>query len=155
MGGLKGRGARHTISATGGRATLIDESYNANPASMRATLTQLGQTPASRRIAVLGTMGELGEFSTRFHEQLLDPILDAHVDYAVLVGDAMEPLVRKMGTTPSGGLGNAPAFAHCAGPAEAITALEELGLNAGDAILVKGSNFVGLGRLVDHFVSRG
>ena len=155
MGGLKGRGARHTITALGGRATLIDESYNANPASMRATLTQLGQTPASRRIAVLGAMGELGEFSKRFHEQLLDPIQSGHVDYAVLVGEAMEPLVRKMGTSPSGGLGNAPAFAHCAGPAEAIAALEEFGLNAGDAILVKGSNSVGLGRLVDHFVSRG
>ncbi|WP_370179264.1 UDP-N-acetylmuramoyl-tripeptide--D-alanyl-D-alanine ligase [Alteriqipengyuania sp.] len=155
MGGLKGRGARHAISAAGGRATLIDESYNANPASMRATLAQLGQTPASRRIAVLGAMGELGEFSARFHEQLLDPIEAAHVDFAVLVGEAMEPLVRKMGTSHTNGLGNAPGFAHCAGPAEAIAALEEFGLNAGDAILVKGSNSVGLGRLVDHFVSRG
>ncbi|ALG62286.1 UDP-N-acetylmuramoylalanyl-D-glutamyl-2, 6-diaminopimelate--D-alanyl-D-alanine ligase [Citromicrobium sp. JL31] len=154
MGGLKGRGARHAIAAAGGRALLIDESYNANPASMRATLTQLGQTPASRRIAVLGAMGELGEFSTRFHEALLEPIEEGQVDYAVLVGDAMEPLVRKMGTAHANGLGNPPAFAHCAGPAEAIAALEEFGLNAGDAILVKGSNAVGLGRLVDHFVSR-
>ena len=72
----------------------------------------------------------------------------------MLVGDAMEPLVRKMGTAHANGLGNPPAFAHCAGPAEAIAALEEFGLNAGDAILVKGSNAVGLGRLVDHFVSR-
>ncbi|NCP18500.1 MAG: UDP-N-acetylmuramoyl-tripeptide--D-alanyl-D-alanine ligase [Erythrobacter sp.] len=155
MGGLKGRGARHAISAAGGRATLIDESYNANPASMRATLAQLAQTPASRRIAVLGAMGELGEFSTRFHEQLLEPIEAGQVDFAVLVGEAMEPLVRKMGTAHANGLGKAPPFAHCANPAEAIAALEEYGLNAGDAILVKGSNFVGLGRLVDHFVSRG
>ena len=154
MGGLKGRGARHGIDVPGGKALLIDESYNANPASMRATLTQLGQTPASRRIAVLGAMGELGEFSTRFHEALLEPIEEGQVDYAVLVGDAMEPLVRKMGTAHANGLGNPPAFAHCAGPAEAIAALEEFGLNAGDAILVKGSNAVGLGRLVDHFVSR-
>ena len=155
MGGLKGRGARHTITAAGGRATLIDESYNANPASMRATLAQLGHTPASRRIAVLGAMGELGEFSARFHEQLVEPIASAQVDFAVLVGEGMEPLVRKLGTAGTNGLGNLPSFAHCAGPAEAIAALEEFGLNAGDAILVKGSNFVGLGRLVDHFVSRG
>jgi len=154
MGGLKGRGARHAIAAAGGRATLIDESYNANPASMRATLTQLGHTPASRRIAVLGSMAELGAFSSRFHEQLAEPIVDARVDFAVLVGDAMEPLVRKMGTAGAKSLGNATAFAHCAGPAEAIAMLEEFGLNAGDAILVKGSNSVGLGRLVDHFVNR-
>lgn len=155
MGGLKGRGARHAITAAGGRATLIDESYNANPASMRATLGQLGQTPASRRIAVLGGMAELGEFSTRFHEQLVEPIDAAGVDFAVLVGEAMEPLVRKLGTARASALGNPLAFAHCAGPAEAIAALEEFGLNAGDAILVKGSNSVGLGRLVDHFVHRG
>ncbi|MGI8943557.1 MAG: UDP-N-acetylmuramoyl-tripeptide--D-alanyl-D-alanine ligase, partial [Qipengyuania sp.] len=48
-GGLKGRGARHQIAVPGGKALVIDESYNANPASMRATLAQLGQTPATRR----------------------------------------------------------------------------------------------------------
>ena len=156
MGGLKGRGARHAISvAGGGRATLIDESYNANPASMRATLAQLGQTPAHRRVAVLGAMRELGEFGPAFHEQLAKPLVSAQVDFAVLVGEEMAPLATRLGTAGGNALGNSIAFAHCAGPAEAIAALEEFGLAASDAILVKGSNAVGLGRLVDHFVSRG
>src|SRR5262245_14667525 len=77
MGGLKGRGARHRITVTGGQALLIDESYNANPASMRATLAQLGHTPAARRIAVLGSMKELGDFSATFHAQLVEPLAAA------------------------------------------------------------------------------
>ena len=154
LGGLKGRGARHQISAAGGKALLIDESYNANPASMRATLRQLGQTPATRRIAILGSMKELGDFSPGFHEQLAEPILEAQIDYAVLVGDEMIALARHLGKAGEAMLGKGLCFAHCDGPAEAIAALQEFGLAAGDAILVKGSNSVGLGKLVDHFTSR-
>ena len=154
MGGLKGRGARHRIAATGGRALLIDESYNANPTSMRATLRQLGQTPASRRIAVLGSMKELGDFSAAYHAQLAEPLAEAKVDHAVLVGDEMRALARDLGKGAGGALAGGLTFAHCDGPAEAIAALEEFGIAAGDAILVKGSNSVGLGRLVTHFAAR-
>ena len=154
MGGLKGRGARHQVAAAGGKALLIDESYNANPASMRATLRQLGQTPATRRIAVLGSMKELGDFGRGFHEQLAEPIIEAEVDYAVLVGDEMRALARHLGKAGEAVLGKGLSFAHCDGPAEAIAALQEYGLAAGDAVLVKGSNSVGLGKLVEHFTSR-
>ncbi|WP_374409193.1 UDP-N-acetylmuramoyl-tripeptide--D-alanyl-D-alanine ligase [Pelagerythrobacter sp.] len=154
MGGLKGRGARHRIAASGGTALLIDESYNANPASMRATLHQLGQTPASRRIAVLGSMKELGEFAPAFHAQIAGPLAEAKVDHAVLVGEEMRALMRDLGKGAGGALAGGMTFAHCDGPAEAIAALEEYGIAAGDAILVKGSNSVGLGRLVTHFAAR-
>ncbi|WP_435418320.1 UDP-N-acetylmuramoyl-tripeptide--D-alanyl-D-alanine ligase [Parerythrobacter aurantius] len=154
LGGLKGRGARHQVSAAGGKALLIDESYNANPASMRATLRQLGQTPATRRIAVLGSMKELGDFAPGFHEQLAEPLLDGQVDFAVLVGDEMLTLARHLGKAGEAMLGKGLSFAHCHGPAEAIAALQEYGIAAGDAILVKGSNSVGLGKLVEHFTSR-
>ncbi|GGD98358.1 UDP-N-acetylmuramoyl-tripeptide--D-alanyl-D-alanine ligase [Tsuneonella deserti] len=155
MGGLKGRGARHRIAVTGGHALLIDESYNANPASMRATLRQLGQTPATRRVAVLGSMKELGDFAPGFHAQLAEPLAEAHVDYAVLVGDEMLSLARELGKPGAMPLAAPFAFAHCEGPGEAIAALEEFGLTGGDAVLVKGSNSVGLGRLVAHFVDHG
>ena len=154
MGGLKGRGARHRITAPGGHALLIDESYNANPASMRATLSQLGATPASRRIAVLGSMKELGDFGPAFHSMLAEPIAAAKVDHLVLVGEEMLPLARELGKPGAGTLGFDGSFTHCSEAAGAISALEEFGVIAGDAILVKGSNSVGLGRLVDHYARR-
>ncbi len=154
MGGLKGRGARARVKVPGGHALLIDESYNANPASMRATLAQLGQTPATRRIAVLGAMKELGDFAPSFHAQLSEPLADAQVDFAVLVGEEMTALARELGKAGAHPLGNPATFAHCENAGEAIAALEEFGLAGGDAVLVKGSNSVGLARLVEHFAAR-
>ena len=152
MQGLKGRGARSVIAATGGdgsgRALLIDESYNANPASMRATLAQLGVTRAQRRIAVLGAMKELGSHGPAFHAALAEPILAAGVDHVVLVGDEMQPLADELGKSGGAALGKRPSFAHCRDATEALAALKGFGLKGGDAILVKGSNSVGLGAVV-------
>ena len=97
MGGMKGRGARHNLVVPGGSALLIDESYNANPASMRATLKALAATPATRRIAVLGSMKELGDFADAFHRQLAEPIAEAGVDHAILVGPEMAALFALIG----------------------------------------------------------
>jgi len=148
MGGLKGRGERHTLTLAGGNALLIDESYNANPASMRATLKALAQTPATRRIAVLGSMKELGDFSDGFHRQLAEPLAEAGVSYAILVGAEMAALAAELGKGAPDSLGKAIRFAHCQSPDEAIGVLDEVGLCPGDAVLVKGSNSVGLGTLV-------
>ena len=156
MAGLVGRGARHRIGLSNGRsALLIDESYNANPASMRATLAQLGETPARRRIAVLGAMKELGDFSPAFHAALQEPLAASGAEFALLVGPEMEALARELGKGVKGKLGKAIAFAHCADTDEAIAALSGFGLDEGDAILVKGSNSVGLAKLVAHFSGKG
>ena len=152
MQGLKGRGQRHQLKATGGdgsgRALLIDESYNANPASMRVTLAQLGATPARRRIAVLGAMKELGNHGPAYHAALIEPLQACGADYAVLVGDEMRALADELGKAAQGALGKGISFAHCGTAAEALEALRAHGLEGGDAILVKGSNSVGLGTLV-------
>ncbi|MFB0873744.1 MULTISPECIES: UDP-N-acetylmuramoyl-tripeptide--D-alanyl-D-alanine ligase [unclassified Sphingobium] len=138
MPGLPGRGERRILPVAGGEALLIDESYNANPLSMAATLKQLGREKAGRRIAILGGMRELGEQSADLHAGLAAPIEGAQVDYAILVGAEMQPLASALTTVP---------HAHVPDTASAIP-LIQTEMRAGDAILVKGSNGVGLSRLV-------
>jgi UDP-N-acetylmuramoyl-tripeptide--D-alanyl-D-alanine ligase len=143
LGGLKGRGERHRIAVDGGEALLIDESYNANPASMAATLAMLGEEPG-RRIAVLGTMRELGDHSHEAHAALAEPIAEAQVACAILVGDEMAPLARAL---PSSVEREQVPDADAA-----VAALKGL-VRPGDAILVKGSNAVGLSALVSALAS--
>ena len=141
MQGLKGRGERHSIAlASGGSALLIDESYNANSASMKATLAVLGAEPAARRIAVLGEMRELGADSEALHAELADPVFAANVDFVLLVGPGMAPLADA--------LAQRTKVFHAPDAASALQTLEPT-LRDGDAILIKGSNAVGLGQLVD------
>lgn len=137
--GLPGRGERTLISRDGGHILVIDESYNANPLSMVATLRQLGRDKAERRIAVLGAMRELGNRSEELHRELAVPIMAAPVDFAILVGPEMAPLASA--------LEGKVAFAHVANAGDAKDMLESK-MRAGDAILVKGSNSVGLSRVV-------
>ena len=148
MQGLAGRGARIAIAAHGGEALLIDESYNANPASMAATLAQLGQTAAGRRIAVLGAMKELGQHGPGLHAALAAPMRQARLDHAILVGEEMTALAEELGKAAGASLGKSLSFAHCADAEEALSALRTFGLERDDAILVKGSNSVGLASLV-------
>jgi UDP-N-acetylmuramoyl-tripeptide--D-alanyl-D-alanine ligase len=85
-----GRGARREVTLPGGGAfTLLDESYNANPASMRAAFSVLATTapgPGGRRIAVLGDMRELGETAPRLHAALAEPLAAAGVDMVFCCG---------------------------------------------------------------------
>jgi UDP-N-acetylmuramoyl-tripeptide--D-alanyl-D-alanine ligase len=146
MSGLKGRGERHRVPVKGGELLLIDESYNANPASMAATLQTLGsESGVERRIAVLGPMRELGEHSAGLHAGLAPSILDAKIDRLILIGEEMRPLAEALvGKT---------ALDLVTSVDEAITALQQM-LQAGDAVLVKASNSVGLARLVEQVAGR-
>jgi UDP-N-acetylmuramoyl-tripeptide--D-alanyl-D-alanine ligase len=142
LGGLKGRGARHSVRVDGGEALLIDESYNANPASMTATLKSLGaEGDAKRRIAVLGPMRELGPHSAELHAGLAPAVIEARVDELVLVGDDMRPLEEAI-----------HGRAHVTRVKDADEAADALSrlLRPGDAVLVKASNSVGLARVVER-----
>ncbi|MBB3764360.1 UDP-N-acetylmuramoyl-tripeptide--D-alanyl-D-alanine ligase [Sphingomicrobium lutaoense] len=139
MAGLKGRGERHVIPVDDGQALLIDESYNANSASMKATLASLGREEG-RKIAVLGAMKELGEQSAQLHADLAAPILDAGIEQLILVGEEMAPLEAALeGKVP---------LARVDDAGEATDAAKAI-LRPGDAILVKASNSVGLAKLVE------
>ena len=142
LGRLKGRGQRHRVEIDGGELLLIDESYNANPASMAATLKSLGaERDVTRRIAVLGPMRELGEHSDALHAGLAPAIRDAHVDQLILIGEEMNPLADAL----AGDI----AISRANTVDEATDALIRI-VRPGDAVLVKASNSVGLARLVER-----
>jgi UDP-N-acetylmuramoyl-tripeptide--D-alanyl-D-alanine ligase len=146
MAGLAGRGARHRIPVGSGEVLLVDESYNANPASMAATLKTLGEEKVDRRIAVLGEMRELGTRSATYHADLVEPIIAAKVDRAILVGPEMQPLANA--------LEGRVDFVHVRDAAAALDALRGL-IEPGDAVLVKGSNAIGLAALVNALSAEG
>jgi len=141
LGGLKGRGQRHLIALDGGEILLIDESYNANPASMAATLKSLGEErEIVRRIAVLGPMRELGPHSADLHAALAPAVLAAQVNRLILIGDEMRPLDEA--------LGDRVPVDRVDSVEEATDSLRRM-IRPGDAVLVKASNSVGLAKLVE------
>lgn len=94
----QGRGKHHE-----GPFTVIDESYNANPASMRAALAVLGQADESRKIAVIGDMREMGEKARVYHEELLQPLLENNIDLVFCCGPLMAHLYERLPNEMQGG----------------------------------------------------
>jgi UDP-N-acetylmuramoyl-tripeptide--D-alanyl-D-alanine ligase len=137
-----GRGQRHTLHVRGGEALLIDESYNANPTSMRAALALLGQVPVAsggRRIAVMGDMLELGPQEDALHAGVAPALVENHIDFAFCCGPRMRHLHEALPPERRG--------AHAATSAD----LEPMVIEAvrpGDAVMIKGSLGSKMGPLV-------
>ena len=130
----EGRGRRTVINVDGGEAVLIDESYNANPASMAAAIGLLGAAepgPDGRRIAVLGEMLELGPDGPALHAGLADSLVAAKVDRVYAAGELMRNLWDALPETMRG---------LCAGSAVGLVGAVEDAVRAGDVVMVKGSN---------------
>ena len=128
-----GRGVRQTLLVPGGEIILIDESYNANPASMAAALSVLGRMPVGaqgRRIAVLGDMLELGPTGAKLHAGLNEAIKAEHVDLVYCCGPLMRNLWDALSTGKRGGYADNAANLE----AQVLAALR-----AGDAVMIKGS----------------
>ena len=129
----KGRGVRERLQANGGEIMLIDESYNANPASVRAALALLKTArpdKGGRRIAVLGDMLELGEQGPTLHAELGDAVIDSGVDALYTAGPLMAHLKD---VTPAARRG-----AH-AGSSKDLRDKVLAGVRSGDVVMVKGS----------------
>jgi UDP-N-acetylmuramoyl-tripeptide--D-alanyl-D-alanine ligase len=143
-----GRGQRLKLDVMGGQALLIDESYNANPASMRAALEVLAQAPLGsrgRRIAVLGDMLELGPDAADLHRGLAAAIVAANVDTVYCAGPLMQELWDTLPAALRGGY---------AETAEQLETEVSAAIRAGDAIMVKGSNGSRMGPIVKALSER-
>jgi len=144
----KGRGQQTIIDVPGGHATLIDESYNANPASMRAAIALLARTApegSGRRIAVLGDMRELGSEAPAMHAALAEELVAADLDGVYAVGPLMAALADAL-----------PANLLAARGEKAADIEDQLAesLAPGDVIMVKGSNASRMGPLVENIKAR-
>lgn len=146
MQGLTGRGRRHTVAFPGGDFVLIDESYNASPASVAAALDVLGQTRisgAGRRIAVLGDMLELGAESELLHAQLAEVLAARNIDLVFTAGQYMAALTDALPTVLRGGHASTtanliPMVVAAVRPDDVITVKGSLGSRTGiivDALL--------------------
>ncbi len=139
-----GRGERFDIAIEGGSFTLIDESYNASPAAMRASLSVLGAqplVPGGRRIAVLGDMLELGEDTPRLHAELADALVANAIDTVFLAGEAMTYLWDAVPARMHG---------HCSPTAELLSDVVLKAVRPGDVVMVKGSAGVGTGLIANR-----
>ncbi|MEM7300139.1 MAG: UDP-N-acetylmuramoylalanyl-D-glutamyl-2,6-diaminopimelate--D-alanyl-D-alanine ligase [Pseudomonadota bacterium] len=141
-----GRGQRHHLAIGGGSFTVIDESYNANPASMKAALAMLAETApgaGGRRIAVLGDMLELGVHSDALHEEIAAPLAQSQADHVLLAGPLIKSLVSKV-----------PSEIECVYKADTPSLAPELmGLiRAGDVVLLKASNGLKFNQLIKSLI---
>ncbi|RUX05901.1 MAG: UDP-N-acetylmuramoylalanyl-D-glutamyl-2,6-diaminopimelate--D-alanyl-D-alanine ligase [Mesorhizobium sp.] len=157
----RGRGKRHVLrhpggstssqpggATHGGPITLIDESYNANPASMAAAMALLNATPVTgegRRIAVLGDMLELGDHSAKLHAALADLIVGTGTRTVFLGGPEMRSLAKAL-----------PGDIRT----EYRAGVEELkpvllaALRPGDVVMIKSSKGIGFAKLVDALLGK-
>ncbi|TVQ37057.1 MAG: UDP-N-acetylmuramoyl-tripeptide--D-alanyl-D-alanine ligase [Geminicoccaceae bacterium] len=140
-----GRGRRHVLAVPGGEVVLIDDAYNANPASMRAAIDVLAMAPG-RKVAALGAMKELGAGTLGQHAALAEPLRQAGVELVFTAGEEMTALAGTLAEPMRGG--------HGSGALDLVDQLRAA-LRPGDTLLVKGSLASGMGALVKALLEGG
>lgn len=145
----KGRGERIRVDAPGRPFMLIDESYNANPVSMRAAIDALGRTEPghrARRIAVMGDMLELGPNSIALHREMAQPLAQAEIDLVFACGPHMRELFKVLPADRQG------FYAETSDGL--MTPLAEA-IQEGDVVMVKGSNGSRMKPVVEMLLALG
>ncbi len=135
---IQGRGESFELCIEGKKVTLIDESYNANPESMAASIAVLGLS-LGRKIAVLGDMLELGDNEESLHKGLLEPLRNAKIDQVITCGPRMKYLHDVLPRSMNAGWFGT----HEKCLADIIAKVQD-----GDRLMVKGSNASGMSTLV-------
>ncbi len=144
---LKGRGQHLNVQLSQGPFLLVDESYNASPASMRAALAVGGKLqpgPGGRRIAVLGDMLELGKSASHEHASLLEPLQENAFDIVFTSGQHSQSLWDVLPESMRGG--------HSISP-DKLAMVVSSAVRAGDVVMVKGSLGSRVGLIVEALLS--
>ena len=130
-----------------GDITIIDDCYNANPVSMKASIEVLGKAPG-RSIAVLGDMGELGDDERKLHFEIGEALEANHIGYVFSVGQLSEEINKSLSQT------NSSCMAHHYSSVDIM--LEDLLpiVRGGDTILVKASHFMNFSKVVEALKNR-
>jgi UDP-N-acetylmuramoyl-tripeptide--D-alanyl-D-alanine ligase len=139
----QGRGARIPVRSAGVCFVIIDESYNASPAAVRAAIAALADTepgPAGRRIAVLGDMLELGEASPELHRSLADVLVEHGIDQVFAAGKMMHHMYEALPVERRGGR---------ADTSEQLAPMVAATVRSGDIVMIKGSLGSRMRRIVD------
>ena len=144
---IDGRGLHHKIDIEDGFFTIIDESYNANPASMRAaieTLSTMTPGPCAKRIAVLGDMRELGEKSEDYHIELANTLAEHSIDEIYACGEQMSIMFNALPSELRGGFSNSAI--------DLGNDVKEK-IRPGDIVTVKGSLAIGMKTIVNQLMA--
>ena len=137
-----GRGVAQQVAAPFGPFMLVDDSYNANPASMAAAIATLAARQpgqGGRRIVALGDMLELGTQERQYHASLAQPLEQAGIDLVFAAGPRMSALIEALPASRRGGYAES---------ADALIPIIASSLQSGDIVLVKGSNGSKMSRVV-------
>jgi UDP-N-acetylmuramoyl-tripeptide--D-alanyl-D-alanine ligase len=143
FGAVKGRlQVKRAVSGSFAGATVIDDTYNANPDSMRAAIDVLAGC-VSPRVLVMGDMGEVGDSGPAFHREVGAYAKERGIEVLLATGDAARDACSAFGADAR----------HFADAAALVSYLQQAGFGPETTILVKGSRFMKMERVVDAVTS--